>query len=131
MMRRDQYLKQFLSLYTIMIDREKYNKEYYKINKEYYKKKIRESRNNNPEMKSNQNKRYYEKHKEEHKLRVRSNKATNTYRRSKNILEFDDKTINQQSLQYLLEYQKYKCKLCNCDLRKVIKHMDHVMPLSK
>lgn len=118
-----------------------------KIEKTYYAKngkRVREKkkpyqdeyRKNNGEKISRQKSEHYQKNKErisaEHSEYYQSNKERfieYAENRRARILGNGGQHTHKQALE-ILEKQKYKCINCKCDLRKVEKHKDHIIPLA-
>ena len=104
-----------------------YHKEYNKKHKQYQKKyqdKYQPKRREENKVHKHE---YYKKYYEKNKQKFVDNRVKRKY----SILELNDHTITTDGLDYLLEYQKTKCNICKCDLRRVKKNLDHIIPLSK
>jgi 5-methylcytosine-specific restriction endonuclease McrA len=43
----------------------------------------------------------------------------------------DDGTVTVDAAMNILHKQNHKCVICSCDLNKIKKHLDHIIPLSK
>jgi len=112
----------------------KSQQKYLSSHREEAKKRSREYYYKNKEIIRNKAKIYYKNNR--HKINAYFSKNREHYNalhriRASRIMDANDHTINQTSLILLLEYQKNKCSICKCDLRKNKKHLDHIMPLSK
>lgn len=42
-----------------------------------------------------------------------------------------DGTVTCEAMQEMLEKQNYKCNICSCNLKNIIKHLDHIIPITK
>lgn len=106
--------------------------EYLINNREKAKERSRRYYNMNIEKVSDWSKKYYYNNKDKKKLYYKSNSEHYNAlwsKRRKWILSVDDKTITQDWLIKLLEYQNNRCKICWKLL--IRKELDHIMPLSK
>lgn len=99
----------------------KYNSDI--VHKQKNDKRNKKRRENNQDKKHKYYIKYYSNNKEKF--------IFNRRKRISRIIIVNDNTINQKVVYDLLEQQWFKCKLCNCDLRNVIMHLDHIIPISK
>ena len=107
--------------------RRDYMKQYYATNLEQREKareRLKIWRQNNKEIMSIQHRIYMKRESVKKRKRERDKKRND-------IISMNDRTITQKSLLLLLKYQNHRCNLCNIKLNKVVKHLDHIMPLSK
>ena len=114
------YMKAYMITYMKNYMR-KYNNDI--VHKQKYRERNKIRRENNKDKKKNYYTRYYFDNKQKYII--------NNRRRISKIIIVDDNTINQKVVNNLLEQQEHKCKICGCDLRKVIMHLDHIIPISK
>lgn len=139
--------------YKNIEDRRKHDKEYYKDNKERISERGRKYYQKNKDRVKLKSKKYYSQNKDlilsQAKTYYEVNKAKikdrNFVYRQKTDFKIKrmlwwhkrralkksttDNTVNLKSVQELLESQGCKCKMCNRDLSKSDKHLDHIKPL--
>jgi len=98
-------------------------KEYYQNNKELVAQRAKEYHQQNKEQRNAQCRERYQSNPTEYKLRATERKALKR--------TTSDGTITQDALDQMLHKQNYVCGYCKADLRVVIKHLDHIVPISK
>lgn len=113
--RQDQYIKN-------RVKRLAEHKEYYRTNREIARQKGAAD---------------YQRRKDVFKLRARKWATANpdnvrVYRnRRRTRLRQSNGSHTAADLKHILELQKWRCAYCRANLRKVVRHVDHIVPLSK